>query len=143
MGSFLQIVSSELDERSHRLLRCSYHIRAVPVNAKDTVHLALRRGRSGAKVRVHVFPDYVTIWRYFEEPAVKSLVDQGIAVGQTLRVRDPAAEEEMVAAGARAVLIFPHNLLGIGIYFEGTRKRLNAGVGTEWPIVKQQNVAVW
>src|SRR5207344_2127404 len=77
-----------------------------------------------------------------EEPSVQPIVDECVPVRQALRIRDAAAEEEMLAAGRNAVLIFPDDVPGAGIDLERAGKRLDAGIRAERTIVEQQNVAV-
>jgi len=55
---------------SRRLLRRCDLVCAVSISAKNIVRLTLGRSRSWAKVRVHVFPHYVPVGRYLEEPPI-------------------------------------------------------------------------
>src|SRR6516165_4908569 len=127
---------------SRRLLGRRDGIGAVPKRAKDIVRLALRRSRRRPEVRIHVLPHHVPFRRHLEEPPIKSLVDERIAVGQTLRIRDAAAEEEVITAGTGAVLVFPDDFPSGGIDFEGARKRLCTCINAERPVIEQQDVAV-
>ena len=93
-------------------------------------------------MRIDVFPHNISVGCHFEQPPIQSFVNQRVAIGQPLRVRNPAAEEEVTAARRDALLILPNDFLGGGVDFKNSRKRLNTAVCAKRAIVEQEDIAI-
>ena len=119
-----------------RGLRLSDFRSSVAISTKHLIGLFLWP-RGSAKVWIDILPDHSAFGGNLEEPAEPALIDERVAVRQTLSVRYSRAEE----IRHWRFLVFPYDLFGRRIDFEHARERERL-VQAVWPIVEKQDVAV-
>jgi hypothetical protein len=112
-------------------MRLGYLFDAVSIGALHGVDVEVL---ADSEVRVDVLPHHAAVARYLEEPTEPALVDQRVAVGQALGIRQPGAEEVRDAC----FLIFPDDRLGRRIDFERARERERV-IQPMRPVVEQQD----
>ena len=88
-------------------------------------------------MRIHVLPDDFPFGGHFEEASKDPFVDESVAIGQPLRIRDSRTEETR----DYRLLVFPSDLFRGGFDLDHARE-IEAFIQAMWAVIENQNVAI-